>query len=179
MKKFAILLFLSASSLFISCSNDDDDTIVIDESLIPGEWSLTEIRSEDGRVTTTIQGVPVSGSYDLTGKDYTAQVTFTEVSGTDPNTFTSSGGFTLVATVSIPTQSIDYEEAIPDFIGNGEWSVEGNTLTTSAQGQEQSFEIIALSAQTMSLKATIDETVEQQGFTFEATGSQIFTLTKN
>ncbi|PKV49622.1 lipocalin-like protein [Aquimarina sp. MAR_2010_214] len=179
MKRFAMLLFLASTSLFVSCNSDDDSPIEINQSLIPGEWDLTEVKSENGKVTATIENIPVSGDYSLSGKDYTAKATFTEVSEADkPNTFVSSGGFTLIAKITIPTQSIDYEQAIPDFIGSGEWKVDGTKLITTVANKEVSFDIIALTAQTMSIKKDIKETVEQQGISFEVTGSQIFTLTK-
>ncbi|TSE09921.1 hypothetical protein FOF46_06350 [Aquimarina algiphila] len=181
MKKFAMLLFLASTSLFFSCSSDDDAPTEVDQNLIPGEWNLTEVKSENGKVSATIQNIPVSGDFTLTGKDYTAKATFTETSATDePNTFVSSGGFTAVATISIPTQDpIEYEEPIPDFIGTGEWKTEGNILTTTVAGEEESFEIVSLTAETMTLKITINEDIERQGITFAVTGDQIFTLTKN
>ncbi|EZH74532.1 hypothetical protein ATO12_12240 [Aquimarina atlantica] len=179
MKRFAMFLCLASTLLFVSCNNDDDSPIEIDQSLIPGEWSLSDVKSENGKVTATIENIPVNGSYSISGKDYTAEATFTEVSDTDkPNTFTSTGGFTLVAKITIPTQSIDYEESIPDFIGAGEWKIDGTKLITTVAEKDASFDIIALTAQTMSIKKDIKETVEQQGITFEVTGSQIFTLTK-
>ncbi|WP_103072458.1 lipocalin family protein [Aquimarina sediminis] len=179
MKKIAMLLFLASTSMFLSCNSDDDSPIQIDQSLIPGEWCLTEIKSENGKVSATIENIPVKGDYSLSGKDYTAKVTFTEASDPDlPNTFVSSGGFTLVATIKIPTQSIDHEEIVPDFIGSGEWKVEGSKLITTVGGKEESFEITVLNSQTLSLKKDIDETVEQEGITFNVSGSQIFTLTK-
>lgn len=179
MKRFAMLLCLATTLLFVSCNNDDDAPIEIDQSLIPGEWSLTEVKSENGKVTATIENIPVNGDYSISGKDYTAEAIFTEVSdATKPNTFVSSGGFTLVAKITIPTQSIDYEESIPNFIGAGEWKIDGTKLITIVAEKEVSFDIIALTAQTMSIKKDIKETVEQQGIAFEVTGSQIFTLTK-
>ncbi|WP_438422252.1 hypothetical protein [Aquimarina macrocephali] len=179
MKRFAMFLFLASTLLFVSCNDDDDSPIEIDQSLIPGEWNLTEVKSENGKVTATIENIPVSGGYSLSGKDYTAEATFTKASEADkPNTFLSSGGFTLVAKITIPTQSIDYEEAIPDFIGAGDWKIDGTKLITTVANKDVSFDIIALTAQTLSIKKDIKETVEQQGITFEVTGSQIFTLTK-
>lgn len=182
MKKFTLLLFALSMGLFVSCSNDDDSTTPIDESLIPGTWSLTGISSENGSVTATADALPlpVSGSYTVSGKDITAQVTFTESSTEDPNTFTSSGGFTIEAEATFPTlDPITFEETIPDFIGSGEWRVEGNRLIISSEGEEQFFEISNLTAESITLKVPINETVEEQGFTLEITGIQVFTLTKN
>ncbi len=181
MKRFAMLLFLASTSIFVSCS-DDDDTINIDQSLIPGEWNLTEVTSENGKVSATTDAVPVpvSGNYSVSSKDMTVQVTFVESATEDPNTFTSSGGFTLVAMVTLPLiDPIEYEQAIPEFIGTGEWRVEGNKLITTEQSTDQSFDIITLNAETISLRVPIDETVQEGGYNLEITGSQIFTLTKS
>lgn len=179
MKKNVLLLFIATTSLFLSCKKDDDSSINADASLVPGEWSLSEIKSENGKVSTTIENIPVSGNYFITGKDYTAKITFTEFSDTNkPNTFVGSGGFTVIATIKIPTQSIDYEQIVPNFLGVGEWKVENTRLITTVAGKNKSFEIITLTDKTMRIKTDIKETVEQKGFTFEVTGDQIFTLTK-
>lgn len=179
MKRLALLLFLAGSTLFVSCG-DDDDAIEINESLIPGEWNLTEIRSENGKASTTIEGVPVSGDYSISGKDYTATVTFTEATAeNEPNTVTGSGGFTLVASVTIPTQDpIEVEQNIPEFIGSGEWSVSGNTLTVTVQNETTSYEITSLTEQSMTLKIVIDEERTIENLTVAVTGDQFIVLTK-
>ncbi len=183
MKKLNLFLFLVATALFISCSSDDDAPFTADESLIPGEWNLTEVRSEDGKISATIQGIPVTGDYSVSGKDYTASVTFaTGASENDPNTLSSTGGFTLVATVTLPTQDpVEVEEVVPSVIGSGEWTVEGNILTTIIQGETLTYEIVGLTEQTMTLKVAIDEetTIEQlNNLSVTITGSQFFVLTK-
>ncbi len=180
MKKLSLLLFLATTTLFLSCSSDDDAPIVIDASLIPGEWNLTETRSENGKVTTTVQGIPVSGDYSISGKDYTASITLTESTVTDePNTFSSSGGFTLVATVTIPGQDpTEVEEVVPDFFGSGEWTVSGNQITTTVQGEAIAYEITSLTAQEMTLKATLNEEQTFEGVTVTITGDQFIVLSK-
>ncbi|MCK8522291.1 lipocalin family protein [Aquimarina sp. D1M17] len=182
MKKLSLLLCLITASLFVGCSSDDD-TPVIDQSSIPGTWNLTDVRSENGKVSATIQGVPVSGDYSVDGKDYDASITFTEgTSENDANTVAATGGFTLVATVTIPTQDpVEVEETIPSVIGSGEWTVDGNTLTTTVQGETQNYEIVELTGTSMTLKIEIDETrtIEQLGNIEAAiTGEQFFVLTK-
>ncbi|AXT61012.1 hypothetical protein D1816_11855 [Aquimarina sp. AD10] len=182
MKKLALYLFLAGTipALFVSCSSDDDNPIEINESFIPGEWDLTETKSENGKVTGTFQGIPVSGDYSVTGKDYTAKVNFTESTvANEPNTLTGSGGFTLVAEVTIPTQDpISVERNVPEFIGGGEWTIENNNLNVTVQGETVSYEITALSAQSMTLKATLDQDETIEGTTFRITGDQFFVLTK-
>ncbi len=184
MKKFALLLFLTSTVLFVSCSDDDNDPIEIDQSLISGSWNLTEVRSENGKATATVQNIPLSGDYSVTGKDYTATATFTASdSESEPNTVTGSGGFTLVASFSLPTQDpIEVEQNVPDLIGAGEWTVSGNTLSITVQQETTSYEITALTAQSMTLKITIDEdtTVDIGGdsVAVSITGDQFFVLTK-
>ncbi len=182
MKKCALFLFVISTILFSSCSSDDDAVapFVADASLIPGEWSLVDVKSENGTFTTTVQGLPISGTYSVSGKDYNASVTLTE---STPNTITGSGGFTLVATFSIPLQEpITVEEVVPEFLGTGEWTINNNTLTTTAQGEIQSFEIVALSAQAMTLKLVINEetTIETAlgTLTLTITGDQFIELIK-
>ncbi|MEW7290871.1 hypothetical protein [Aquimarina sp. 2304DJ70-9] len=186
MKKCVLFLFVISTTLFTSCSSDDDAVapFVADASLIPGEWNLVDVKSENGTFTTTVQGLPISGTYTISGKDYNASVTLTEATvENEPSTLSSNGGFTLVATFSIPLQEpITVEEVVPEFLGTGEWTVNNNTLTTTVQGEIQSFEIIALSAQAMTLKLIINEetTVETAlgTLTLTITGDQFIELIK-
>ncbi|GAA4277110.1 hypothetical protein [Aquimarina mytili] len=185
MKKIVFFLFAVSAIIVTSCSNDDDVIpFVADASLIPGAWDLQEIRSENGTFTTTVQNLPITGTYSISGKDYNASVTLTEATAeNEPNTLSSTGSFTLVATFSIPLQEpIVIEEAIPEVLGTGEWSVNGNTLTTTTQGESQSYEIIALSAQALTLRIAINEetTVESAlgTLTINITGDQFIELRK-
>ncbi len=183
MKKFALFLFLATITLFVSCG-DDDDPIVIDQSLIPGAWDLTEVRSENGKASATVQGIPLSGDYSITGKDYAASAVFTEAaSESEPNTVTGSGGFTLVASFTLPTQDpIEIEETIPELIGTGEWTVSGNTLSITVQQETTSYEITSLTEQSMTLKIAIDEEIMvdigNESVTASVTGDQFITLAK-
>ncbi len=187
MKKLALFLFVASTILFTSCSGDDDGgapPFIADESLIPGDWNLQEVRSENGTFTTTFQGLPVSGTYIVSGKDYAATISFTKsATAGEPNTTSGSGSFTLVASFNIPTQQpIVVEEPVPDLIGTGEWTLNGNTLTTTAQGESIAYEIIALTAQSMTLKFVINEqrTVDSAlgPVTLNITGDQFVVLNK-
>ncbi len=184
MKKFALLLFLASTTIFVSCSSDDDNSTEIDQSLLPGEWNLTEIRSEDGKITATVSGIPLSGDYSVTGKDFTAKATFTaSTAENEPNTVIGSGGFTIVATVTIPTQdAIEEERTVPEFIDSAaEWTLEGNTLTITAQGESVAYVITSLSPQSMTLRFSLDEEItipELDNIEAKITGEQFFVLTK-
>ncbi len=184
MKKLAFLLFLTTTTLIVSCSSDDDAPFVADETLIPGEWSLTETRSENGRASATIGGLPVNGDYSVTGRDYTATATFTEsTSENEPNIVAGSGGFILVANFTIPFQDpIEVKQNVTELIGTSEWTVNGNTLSVTVQQETTSNEITSLTEQSMTLKIAVDEeiTVEFGAETIIAsvTGDQFITLAR-
>jgi len=185
MKRITLLLFTISLSLFVSCSNDDnDDPTTIDQSLIPGVWKLTDITSEDGRFSTTLNGIPLTGNYEASGKDYTMEITFTETAAEEVNTFTSTGGFTAVGQVQIPTQDpIELEQNFPDFFGTGQWRIDGNKLITTVEGESQTYEIRELTSTTLKLAGSIDESVDYDlngtNITVNLTGTIITTLSKS
>lgn len=176
MKKLILLLFLASTSAFISCGSDDDASIEIDESLIPGDWDLTALSVENGKTTTEAQGQSASIDYTTVGKDFTMETTF--IDSTDPKTYTSSGGYTAVITQNLLGQETTQEQTITDFLGSGEWRVEGNMLITTTDGVEQASQITALNSETMSLKIEINESLEIAGASVTTTGTLNYTLTR-
>lgn len=177
MKKLILLLFLASTTAFVSCSGDDDSvSIEIDESLIAGEWDLTALSVENGKTTTVAQGQTVSLDYTNVGKDFTLETVFSD--NTDPKTFVSTGGYVSVVTTTVAGQSTTQEQPISDFLGTGEWRVEGNMLITTSDGKEQAAEITVLDSETMSLKSEINESFEQSGVSVTTTGTLFYTLTR-
>ncbi|WP_299184250.1 hypothetical protein [uncultured Aquimarina sp.] len=177
MKKLILLLFLASTTAFISCGNDDDSvSIEIDESLIAGEWNLTQLSVDNGRTTTVVEGQSASVDYTTVGKDFTLETTFNDA--TDPKTYSSTGGYTAVITTTVLGQSTTQEQPITDFLGTGEWRVEGNLLITTTNGVEQVSEITELNSEIMSLKVEINESFEISGSSVTTTGTLISTLTR-
>ncbi|WP_025741147.1 hypothetical protein [Aquimarina pacifica] len=175
MKK--IFLFIITTFFFIAC--DDDDSSQIDLSLIYGNWALTSVTSENGTIATIIEGTAVDGTYEISGKEYSTTLTFTESASADLlNSFSSSGDFTQITAIKTPLQSFNHEEVIPDFIGSREWTIDENIILTFSSNTEEIIEIIWLTAETMILRREMNETVEIDGITFEITGSQIIELDK-
>jgi len=183
MKKIALYLFLASSTFLASCS-DDDEPAMVNTSLLAGEWNLSEIKTENGRATVTVPTVPLplSADFNISGKDYDTVLTFTEstTEGT-PNTFSGSGGFTLIGTLSLPAgEPIVEEQTIPDLFGMGEWSLSGNTLTTIVQDQSIIYEITELTEQKLVLKTSLEgqeQTIQDFTGTVES-GDQFATFTK-
>ncbi len=178
MKKFILLLFLTSSALFVSCGNDDNDnvSIEIDESLIAGNWALTQLSVDNGRTTTEVQGQSATVEYTTVGKDFTMETTFNDI--TDPKTYVSTGGYTAVITQTIVGQTTTQEETITDFLGSGEWRVEGNMLITTTNDIDQTAEITQLNSELMSLRVEINETLDVLGSIITTTGIINYTLSR-
>ena len=177
MKRIHVLIQVLFIATLFSCSNDDDGTITVDESLIPGTWNITAIESNDGRFTGTVEGIPVSGSFTAEGKSITTQIVFVE--GTE-NTFTSSGGFTLEISILIPLQDpLVVEEDFPDYLGNGSWRVEGNNLILTVSSEESAYTVTNLTAMNMSLAVSFNEEVDYNGTIFSLDGTLEIDLSKN
>jgi len=178
MKKVILLLFLATTSLFVSCDNDEDPIPVIDAdpSLVTGAWNLTALSIENGKTTTQTEGQTVSIDYTTVGKDFDMVVTFTD--NTNPSTFATIGSYTAVVTTSILGQSITEEQPITDFLGTGEWRIEGNMLFTKVNDIEKGSEIVELNEERMVLKVEINETIMQQGVNAVTTGVAMATMTK-
>ena len=177
MKKIHVLIQVLFIATLFSCSNDDDGTITVDESLIPGTWNITAIESNDGRFTGTVEGIPASGSFTAEGKNITTQIVFVE--GTE-NTFTSSGGFTLEISILIPLQDpLVVEEDFPDYLGNGSWRVEGNNLILTVSSEESAYTVTNLTAMNMSLAVSFNEEVDYNGTIFSLDGTLEIDLIKN
>lgn len=149
MKNLSILLF-TFLFVFASCSSDDDSNSQIDLTVdLTGSWELTSLEYE-GESTIEVENQTLTISFDGFGKDFDAQVNFTE----DPNELTSTGSYTLVLTTNFMGESITQEELIDfsDDIITGEWSLEnGNQLVIVSNGETQTAEIISLNETKMVL----------------------------
>lgn len=180
MKKFYCLIQILCIATLISCSNDDDGSIIIDQSLIPGTWNVIAIESNDGRFTGNIQGIESSGSFMAEGKNITTEVVFIKGDNETSNTFSSSGGFTLEISILIPLQDpLVVEEDFPDYLGNGSWRVEGNNLILSVSGEQGNYTVTNLTAQNMSLATSFNEEIDYNGTIFSLDGTLEIDLSKN
>ncbi|AXT51226.1 hypothetical protein D1818_10455 [Aquimarina sp. BL5] len=177
MKKLTLLLFLTSTTLFLSCGSDDNDpSIGIDETQITGEWKLEAFRLDNGQTFVESEGTRVLFSeFSSFGKDFNTIVTFSE----DPQTFTSDGGYTTVLTNTVLGQETTTQEIpTPGFAASGEWIIENGNLILDVQGTEESFKISGLNSQTLLLEKALNESIPFSGFTQVSTGMTFFTFTK-
>jgi len=173
MKNLKKLIFIfSVTLLFISC-NDDESVLQIENSQILGTWNLTEL-TEDGTTTTSSQGFDISATFSAYGKNINAEVTFTE----NPNEFASSGSYISVLTTEILGQQTVQEVPINNFIGSGDWEINGNIMTSTANGEESTAEILELNESILKLKIIEEIETSFQGTVIKTKVTVNYTLTK-
>lgn len=142
------LLFLAILVVFTSCSSDDDNTIDLTAD-ITGAWNLTEFEFEGGS-EITFEGQTIAITFTGIGKDFDAQVTF----ASNPNTYVTSGSYTLVYTVEFMgfTESDEADIDIEDELGSGQWSIQGNEIIFENNiGEDQNAQIVLLTQNKMVL----------------------------
>ena len=167
-------------TLFFSCTSSDD-TIIVDTSAkssdLVGTWSLIE-EGQQGSISTTLSGIPVSGTITSVGKDLNTQMTFTENS----NNFTATGSYTDVINFSVVGQSLAQQEVtipISDFINQGSWSLDQGILTITQNNVQKEVRISELTASSLKIEIDIeDEQVDYQEFSGKVNTTVKMTFTK-
>jgi len=167
-----IVVLFSATLLFTSC-NSDDAVLQIDNSQILGTWKLIELE-ENGTTVTTTQGTSITATLSAFGKDIDAELTFTE----NPNKFVSLGSYVSVITTEVLGQQITQEVPINNFLGSGDWEINGNSMSVSTNGEEDMAEIIELNESRLKLKYTTSEETTLQGTAIKIDITVFYTLTK-
>ena len=168
MKNF--LIFILTIVFITSCSTEDEldkITVEVTASDVAGTWKVNEFYLQNGKISTTIQGIPTTANLELDGKDFNTTITFVQ----NPNTVTSNGSFTVVTKVSYFTFSYseEYEENINI---NGQWSIADNVLSISESGITQNFEIVEFTGNTIKVKQQFDEDFNNiDGYSGQATGT--------
>ncbi len=169
-----LIAIFSISLLIFSCNSEDD--IQINKDDILGTWDLINF-DIDGEVSTIVQGLEIGvASFTTIGKDFNAQLTFTE----NPNTFSTSGSFTAVTTTTVLGQQTSEEGEIDldNLLNSGNWEINKNELTFINNIENQIVEIVTLNGTTLKLTSTtVDETTTQDT-TIKTTTVTNLTLTK-
>jgi len=173
-----LIVLFSATLLFLSCSTDDDGSIVdtnADVQNLIGTWLLAEI-TQDGTVSTDVQGVPVNGTITSFGKDIDAQIVFTE----NPDNYVASGGYTDVITINVLGQTIDEQQnvSIGDVLGQGSWTLDQGILTLTQSSDIRTASIIELTTTSLKLELEINEQAVFQGIAGNIESTLMMTLTK-
>lgn len=128
--KIVFIILITIATL--SCSNDEELSKLnenVSESSIVGTWKANDIYLLNGKIETTLLGVPTSLNLDLEGKEYNATISLEQ----NPNTITSSGDMTIKATISKVGFSVN-EEYQENLDMNGQWTLTNNVLKVTNNG---------------------------------------------
>ncbi|HAD95949.1 MAG TPA: hypothetical protein DCG19_01020 [Cryomorphaceae bacterium] len=173
MKK--ILMIFAVSTVLFSCSKDDKDTnqqpnsSLTPQSVLPGEWKMTDTHQEG---TTKMNGLVVN-SFVTTGSNFKGTVLFEE----NPNKATANFGYDFKSVVTThfggQTSSQTFNDVIPQTPAVSTWSInskgqlEGFNSDPSA-ATTTPFDVVIHSPTQITLKATANTSQSQQGTTIES-----------
>lgn len=159
MKKICGLL-LGVFFVFASCSSDDDNNQVDLSVDITGQWELTGMEGE-GESTVTYEGQTVTVNLSGFGKDFDAQIQFTD----DPNEVIPTGTFTLVLTATFfgISETEEYPINISNELQTGTWSIVGNQLiiTDPVTAESQSAQFLVLQQNKMVLLVEMTTIIDE------------------
>ena len=173
MKKINLLFVLVLTLLVASCSSDDDDNSSDTSGDILGTWNGVDVEYT-GDTTTEGQGQTlvadfVGDAYDV---DYT--MTFTE----NPNELTAIGSYSIELTTTVAGQTQVQNVENLEFIGDSTWSISGNELTATSNGETDVLDILELTDTTLKLGLTTTEDLSQQGFIITSNIDVVMTYTR-
>tara|TARA_R110002050_G_scaffold267266_2_gene408875 strand:+ start:23560 stop:24846 length:1287 start_codon:yes stop_codon:yes gene_type:complete len=156
------------------------DPLVYDEqtpvaSPIAGVWNLTDGVINDGTGTTVYLAQTFNLTYTATTSDENVQVQFSE----NPDLVTSTGTYTMLLNFNF--LGSDYQDTLTSEspFSNGDWSINGNTLTIDANTTVNgSYDIIELTENTLIISTPVDREVPAGGLNLNVQGTLILTFTK-
>ena len=169
--KITKLFLLSLAVIFLSCS-EDEELIPTSEGMV-GNWTATSLDYK-GTTTTAAQGATIKVDFTGTGKDMDLITTF----DSNPNTVSSEGSYTIVLKTTYTGQSTTDEIEMDETVMDGNWTLNGKTLTVTGDYGAQAATILEQTATTLKLKAEVSESESDQGITVSTKIEAIYTFTK-
>lgn len=156
MKKASLFIFF-ISIIFTSCSKEEAKENQITNNNLVGNWKVTNVTSENGKISGSVAGVPLNIGFSATGKDYSMVITFSD----NPKKITNTGSFTLVSTITILTKTEKIEQKISNIPAiNGNWNIENNILTTIQNGKKANINIVSYNNSEIVFKYSMSESME-------------------
>ncbi|NOY49218.1 MAG: hypothetical protein GXO88_01415 [Chlorobi bacterium] len=159
MKKFNlknVLLLMVLVLTIISCKKDNNNAEPSTSNLV-GTWNCTSV-NYTGTSVTEVLGQSITTDYTGEGYDVDFTYTFSE----NPNLATSEGSFGIKLTSTILGQSTVQNIPGNSFNYTGNWSLAGDKITITYEGESQEATIVSLTDTNLVLNI-IDETVTVLG----------------
>ena len=169
--KITKLLLSCLTVILLSCSEDEDPKPTTDGMI--GSWKITTL-DYNGSTTTTAQGASIKADFTGAGKNMNLVTTFKA----SPNTVASEGSYTVVLKTTYMGQTMTEEYDMEDVIGEGTWTLNGNTLTVTSGSDSQTATILEQTSTTLKFKSEVNESETDQGITVTTKLEAIYTFTK-
>lgn len=171
MKIFKFLFAFALFASLASCSKDDKTTT---DTEIMGEWTVTDI-SYTGTSSSAVGGVTQTFDFTGSGYDMDLKISFEDT----PKEYTAEGDYSIMLVVDVAGQMMEVPWTNVDFIGNGDWEKDGNTLTvTASTGEVQTATITELTDSKMVIAWDFTGTTTQQGVVMTQNVNGTYTFEK-
>ena len=175
MKIAKLLLIAVLVTTFVSCNNDDDNNPPPQNNadLILGNWTGTGV-DYSGTTVTEFLGQTITADFVGESFDHNYTLEVTE----NPNELTSGGTYSIELTTTIEGQSVTETVTGLTFLETGTWSIDGDQITVTANGETNTATIEELTETTLRISATQTEDLSQQGATITTTVTAVGTYTR-
>jgi|GEM_PF-4630377 len=178
---FKILLIACIGAMVVSCGDEELDIVVSVDNLL-GEWELVTMTADMNTATSAgAVGVDITADMSIatTTTDYT--LTFSESS------WSTSGSYSYEYDVTVDQTQQSDELMLSDVTGSGDFQLDGSMITLS--GAFFNYEIDGFDASAMAgeqaatlsfngdgnlvFTQSIDQEIEQSGFTVTTDGGSV------
>ncbi|GAA3582460.1 lipocalin family protein [Snuella lapsa] len=182
------LVLVCVSVLFLSsCSNEGNNDNNVEDLL--GTWNLTAL-TYDGETVSSFSGTSITTDFSGEGQNIDATIVF----GDNPNAVNSQGAYDIAITYSVAGQESSQMISISEYQSEGTWSLKGNILTLVGEllsfsspsdldlvdsgDSSIDYVIEELTATTMRLSATKEQSFNQSGATITSTVNVLVLFTR-
>lgn len=151
-----------------SCQKDEVDLPIT----VEGKWEITAVSCQDGIQTIFKNGSTSGGAFIFQGKSFASEIEFKADA-----TYQGSGTYTRIFSTLVNGEMRSESLEANDFAKEGVWEkIDSNLELTNFD--VETIEILDLDAHRMSLKAEMNETIEETHRTINNVGMVYYTLRK-
>ncbi|KJD34542.1 hypothetical protein PK35_01780 [Tamlana nanhaiensis] len=144
-----------------SCSSDSENNTEQDTNALIGTWVAQDI-TNTGTATFDILGETITAPIEGQGYDVDFTLSFSE----NPDNYTTEGSFGLEISVTYLFQTMTERIDNQEFLGNGTWSKQGNTITIVENGETTILTIKELTSTRLILTGHETEDITEDGITY-------------
>ncbi len=161
MKYLNSFLLLALLAVLFSCGEEDSDDIMSSDTII-GEWQLVALDYMGSSTTINPYGPPVSSVFEGVARDVNTTITFNA-----DNTFVSLGSYIIDLEADVLGYTIEQAFPFEGFLGSGTWELDGTTMTTTNDTNQQTsvIELENFSDNSWNTNYRTELSTIQQGFT--------------